>query len=82
VTQQIDSLECDFIRSNYDNVLGTSWFLHVCNEASENSGFYMVPPQLQLIYQSAPSSFKSNWDIQNFIRKCNGSTYSKDFEDY
>ena len=82
VTQQIDSLECDFIRSNYDNVLGASWFLHVCNEASENSGFYMVPPQLQLIYQSAPSSFKSNWDIQNFIRKCNGSTYSKDFEDY
>lgn len=66
----LDSIQCDFVKSNYNNVLGVSWFLQMCQEASEQCGHYVVPPSLEKVYDDAPPVFKSNWDIQNYLKLC------------
>ena len=75
VTEKIDSLECEFIRQNYDNVLGVSWFLRMCDEASANSGYFMIPDNLKAVYESAPKTFKLNREIQAYINMCDGEKY-------
>ena len=82
VTNQIDSLECAFVEENYDNVLGVSWFLRMCDEASSSAGYYCMPPKLQTIYNAAPPSFKQNREIQNFLEMCKGALYNQGYYNY
>ena len=70
VTAQIDSVECDFVKNNIDNVLGVSWFLHMCDEASNNAGRVFLPSYLEAIYNNAPQTFRSNWAIMNYMQRC------------
>ena len=82
ITAQIDSLECAFVEENYDNVLGVSWFLRMCDEASSNAGYYCMPPKLQTIYNTAPPSFKTNREIQHFREMCKGALYNQGYYNY
>ena len=82
ITAQIDSLECAFVEENYDNVLGVSWFLRMCDEASSNAGYYCMPPKLQTIYNTAPPSFKMNREIQHFREMCKGALYNQGYYNY
>ena len=66
----LDSIQCDFVKSNYTNVLGVSWFLQMCREASEQCGYFVLPPSLEKVYDEAPPVFKSNVDIQNYLKLC------------
>ncbi len=83
VTAQIDSVECDFVRNNIDNVLGVSWFLHMCDEASNNAGRLFVPSYLEAIYENAPQTFRSNWAIRNYLQRCkNAQSAPSEYHDF
>ncbi len=82
ITTQIDSLECTFVEENYDNVLGVSWFLRMCDEESKRAGYYCMPAKLQEIYNSAPLSFKQNREIQHFRKMCKGDIYNQGYYNY
>ena len=71
-----------FVEENYDNVLGVSWFLRMCDEASSTAGYFCMPPKLQKIYNSAPPIFKQNREIQNFREMCKGAAYSQGYYNY
>ena len=82
VTCELDSLECSFVEENYDNVLGVSWFLRMCDEASSMAGYYCMPPNLEKIYKTAPPVFKHNHEIQNYLEMCKGSLYNRGYYNY
>ena len=66
----LDSIQCDFVKANYTNVLGVSWFLQMCKEASEQCGYFVVPPSLEKVYENAPKAFKANQEIKNYMNLC------------
>jgi len=70
--QQIDKLETDFVTDNYDNVLGITYFLVLCDCAYAQFGFPTTTPQIDEIYGRAPESFRNNKDITEYMNKCNG----------
>lgn len=70
--EKIQSIDTNFISSNYDNVLGVTWFLSLCQEVSMAFGFPTTSPMLEELYYKAPESFKTNKDIVEFMNKVNG----------
>ena len=72
LNKALDKLETAFITDNFDNVLGVTWFLHLCNQAYQRYGFPTTTPQIDEIYSRAPESFRSNREISNYIRMCEG----------
>ena len=65
-----DKLETQFIKDNYDNVLGTTWFIQLCNQAYAIFGHPTTTPQIDELYFNAPESFKNNKDVKDYMRRC------------
>lgn len=63
----LEKLESKFIKDNYDNVLGVSWFMELCYRAQNLYGLPILTPQLQNIYNDAPKQFRQNNKIASFI---------------
>lgn len=68
----IDKLETDFVTTNYDNVLGLTYFLVLCDNAYNQFGFPTTTPQIDEIYGRAPESFKENKDVKAYMALCEG----------
>jgi hypothetical protein len=68
----MDRLETNFITSNFDNVLGVSWFMELCNDTYQRLGYPNTTPQIDEIYSRAPEQFRSNPNIQEYMKQCEG----------
>lgn len=67
----VDKLETGFITSNYDNVLGVTYFLVLCNNAYNLFGYATTTPQIDEIYGRAPESFRNNKEVVRYMELCN-----------
>ena len=63
----LEDLETRFIKDNYDNVLGVSWFMELCYRSQDLYGFHILTPQLQQIYKDAPRRFRRNYKVSSFM---------------
>lgn len=68
----IDKMETDFITENYNNVLGITYFLVLCNNAYNQFGFPTTTPQIDEIYGRAPESFRQNKSVVEYMNMCEG----------
>lgn len=68
----IDKLETNFVTENYDNVLGLTYFLVLCDNAYNQFGFATTTPQIDEIYGQAPEAFKNNKDVRKYMSLCEG----------
>lgn len=68
----IDKLETDFVTANYDNVLGVTYFLVLCDNAYNQFGYPTTTPQIDEIYGRAPDSFRENKKVKEYISLCEG----------
>ena len=68
----IDKLETDFVVANYDNVLGITYFLVLCDNAYNQFGFPTTTPQIDEIYGRAPDSFRNHKDVKQYMERCEG----------
>jgi len=68
----MDKLETNFIISNFNNVLGVSWFLEICNEAYQQFGYPNTTPQIDEIYSRAPAEFRENQNVKKYMKLCEG----------
>jgi hypothetical protein len=68
---EVDRLETQFIKDNYDNPLGIIWFLRLCYEAKQYYGFPTTTPQIDEIYMQAPASFKKNSLVSGYMDHLN-----------
>ena len=68
----IDKLETTFVTSNFDNVLGLTYFLVLCDNAYNQFGFATTTPQIDEIYGRAPDEFKQNPQVAKYMRLCEG----------
>jgi len=66
----MDKLETSFIISNFDNVLGVSWFMELCNETYQRFGYANTTPQIDEIYGMAPEDFRQNPHVQKYMKMC------------
>lgn len=69
---QVDKLETDFVTDNYDNVLGITYFLVLCESAYQQYGFPTTTPQIDDIYGRAPESFRNHKLVMEYMDRCNG----------
>lgn len=69
---QLDQMDTDFITGNYDNILGTTWWLRLAALESMKFGFPTTNPMLDELYGKAPEVFRQNKDINEFMDKVNG----------
>lgn len=67
LNKALDKLETQFITSNYDNVLGVTWFLELCHRAMFQYGYATTTPQIDEIYGQAPESFRQQPAIKAFM---------------
>lgn len=72
IRMAIDKVETDFVTSNYENVLGVTYFLVLCNNAYNQFGFATTTPQIDEIYGRAPDSFRQNKKVVEYMNKCEG----------
>lgn len=72
IRQQIDKMETEFVTSNFDNVLGVTYFLVLCNNAFNQFGFATTTPQIDEIYGLAPDSFRNNKKVIQYMDMCSG----------
>lgn len=68
----VDKLETDFVIDNYDNVLGITYFLVLCDNAYNQFGYATTTPQIDEIYSRAPEGFKKNKNVEEYMSLCNG----------
>lgn len=68
----VDKLETNFVMDNYDNVLGITYFLVLCDNAYNQFGFATTTPQIDEIYSRAPEEFKKNKNVEEYMSLCNG----------
>lgn len=66
----IDKLETDFVTSNYDNVLGLTYFLVLCDNAYQQFGYPTTTPQIEEIYSRAPEDFRQHKDVVEYMNLC------------
>lgn len=69
IRRDIDKLETSFITANFDNVLGVSWFVRLCESAYEAHGYATTTPQIDEIYGLAPESFRNHPEVQKCMRR-------------
>lgn len=72
IRMAIDKIETDFVTENYDNVLGVTYFLVLCNNAFNQFGFATTTPQIDEIYGRAPESFRQNKKVVEYMNMCEG----------
>lgn len=70
VRMAMDKLETNFIVSNFDNVLGVSWFMELCNDTYRRFGYPNTTPQIDEIYSMAPDKFRHNVNIKKYMNMC------------
>lgn len=68
----MDKLETGFITSNFDNVLGVSWFMELCNDTYQRFGYPNTTPQIDEIYGRAPEDFRNNKEVKEYMKLCEG----------
>lgn len=66
----LDRLETEFVKANFDNVLGLTWFLQLCNDACRQNGFPTTTPQIEEILSAAPETFKDNAAVREYLNLC------------
>lgn len=66
---EVDKLETQFVKDNYDNPLGITWFMRLCYEAQAWYGFPTTTPQIDEIYFQAPESFKKNKLVSTYMNQ-------------
>lgn len=66
----IDQLETEFIKDNYDNILGITWFLQLCSQAYRTFGYPTTTPQIDELYLQAPESFRAHPDVVQYMKAC------------
>lgn len=64
----LDDLETRFVKDNYDNILGVTWFLEMCTRICEAYGFLVMTNRMREIYEGAPRYFKRNPQIDAFVK--------------
>ena len=67
---EVDKLETDFVTENYDNVLGVTYFLVLCDNAYNQFGYPTTTPQIDEIYGRAPEAFRENKDVKLYMERC------------
>jgi len=67
--EEVDRLETSFVKANYDNVLGITWFLRLCYEARDYYGFVTTTPQIDEIYLDAPETFRRNELVASYMQQ-------------
>lgn len=63
--KKMEKLETDFVKNNYDNVLGPGLFMMLCSQ-------YPTPimtDQIRKIIDKAPPTFMSNPFVSNYVRQ-------------
>ena len=60
-----------FITDNFDNVLGVTWFLQLCDLEYSKYGRPMTNSQIEEIYSLAPDDFRENPMIKNYMDSAN-----------
>lgn len=68
----VDRLKTNFVMNNYDNVLGLTYFLVLCDNAYNQFGYATTTPQIDEIYSRAPEGFKRNKDVEEYMNLCSG----------
>lgn len=68
----VDKLETDFVMNNYDNVLGVTYFLVLCDNAYNQFGYATTTPQIDEIYSRAPEGFQRNKKVEEYMNLCSG----------
>ncbi|MCR5312930.1 MAG: DUF4369 domain-containing protein [Bacteroidaceae bacterium] len=63
----LDKLETNFIVDNFDNVLGVTWFLELCDREYRHFGYPTTNPQIDEIYGRAPDTFRNNPSIKDYM---------------
>jgi hypothetical protein len=71
----MQSLEKKFVMDNFDNVLGITWFMELCNDASMRNGYPSTTPMIEEIYISAPDDFRSHPTISSFMQKVDDAMF-------
>ena len=66
VTEKAQQLTKEFITANYKNLLGPSVFLMVC---ASSFPYPYLTPDLEAIYESAPSLFKENTKVKKYVEQ-------------
>ena len=66
----MDRLETNFIVDNFNNVLGVSWFMEICNETYQRFGYPNTTPQIDEIYSMAPDEFRQNANVKKYMKMC------------
>ena len=72
IRMAIDRLETKFITENYDNVLGITYFLVLCENALNQFGYATTTPQIEEIYSQAPETFKQHKKVVEYMNLCEG----------
>jgi hypothetical protein len=67
----LDKLETKFITDSFDNVLGVTWFLQLCDLQYRKYGRPMTNSQIEEIYSLAPDNFRENPMIKNYMDSAN-----------
>ncbi len=71
----IDRLETKFITNNFNNVLGVTWFMHLCNDAHRQYGYPTTTPQIDEIYGLAPEHFRCDPQIDSYMQRVNSTVF-------
>ena len=67
---EIDKMETKFVIDNFDNVLGVTYFLVLCDNAYNQFGYPTTTPQIEEIYSQAPEAFKLHKDVRSYMALC------------
>ncbi len=70
LNRALDRLETKFISDNFDNVLGVTWFMELCNQAYAMFGYATTTPQIDELYGRAPESFRRQKDVEDYMSRC------------
>ncbi len=63
----LEKLETKFITENFDNVLGVTWFMQLCDIEYSKYGRAMTSVQIEEIYSLAPDEFKENPMVKDYM---------------
>lgn len=66
----------EFVVNNFDNVLGMTWFMQLCEEATAINGYPSTSPLIEEIYICAPDEFKQHPTISSFMKSVDEAMFS------
>ena len=66
----VDKLETKFVMDNFDNVLGLTYFMVLCDNAASQYGYPTTTPQIDEIYSHAPENFRKHKEVKDYMAMC------------